>query len=492
MQSFDARHGGFGGAPKFPHSSNLDALLRQAVSAGDDTARDAVVLTLRRMAEGGLYDQLGGGFYRYSTDERWLIPHFEKMLYDNGPLLRLYAEAWQLTREPLFRDVCAGTARWLIREMQSESGGYFSSLDADSEGEEGKFYVWGRDEIAAHLDAEEFAAFAARYGLDGAPNFEGGSWHLHVTRTIAEVAALTGRPQADCAASIGHARQKLSALRATRVRPGRDDKILTSWNALAIDGMLFAARVLGEPAWAISARRALDFIRSDLWRDGRLLATHKDGRSHLNAYLDDHAFMLGALLEAMQQHQVDRVDIGWATALAQLLLQQFEDTAAGGFFFTSHDHEKLVLRTKPAQDGSTASGNGTAALYLQRFGHLVGEMHYLQSAERTMTLFAGEVGRVPHAFGTLVSAMAEFADSPPIVILAGPAEAAGTLAEWRSLLAGRHQPGSIVVALPENVEGLPDVIAKPRGAHAEAWVCRGAQCLPPVGDTDALIEALGK
>ncbi|RPH60255.1 MAG: thioredoxin domain-containing protein, partial [Burkholderiales bacterium] len=432
MPSYDATHGGFGGAPKFPQPSTLDALLRHAVAANDAEARDAVLSTLRHMAEGGLYDHLGGGFCRYSTDAQWLIPHFEKMLYDNGPLLRLYAEAWQLTGEPLFRQVCEATAAWLMREMQSAPGGYFSSLDADSEGEEGRFYVWQRDEVARHLDDAQFAAFAPRYGLDGPPNFEGHAWHLHLARPLADVAAQLGRPEHECAALVADARARLFALREARVRPGRDDKVLTSWNAMAIDGMAFAARVFGEPRWATSARRALDFVRAELWRDGRLLATHKDGRSHLNAYLDDYAFLLGAVLELMQGAALRTDDLRFACALADVVLAQFEDPRDGGFFFTSHDHEALVLRPKSGHDGATASGNGVAVLHLQRLGHLVGEARYLQAAERALSLFAPEIGRVPHAFSTLVSATAEYAAPPTIVVLTGPSEA---LASWRDALA---------------------------------------------------------
>ncbi len=489
MQAFDEIHGGFGGAPKFPHPANLDALLRQAVAGHDDAARDAVLLTLRRMAEGGLYDHLGGGFFRYSTDAQWMIPHFEKMLYDNGPLLRLYAQAWQLTGEPLFRHVCATTAAWLMREMQGGDDGYFSSIDADSEGEEGRFYVWQREQVAQQLGAAEFAALASHYGLDARPNFEGHAWHLHVARPLVEVATRLGRPEAECAALIASARARLLALREASARPGRDDKVLTSWNALAIDGMAFAARVFGEPRWAASARSAVDFVRAALWRDGRLLATHKDGRSHLNAYLDDHAFLLGAMLELLQGDVLHVADLQWACALADLLLDQFEDPLEGGFFFTSHDHEALVLRPKSGHDGATASGNGVAALHLQRLGHLIGEPRYLDSAERTMALFASEVARAPHGFGTLVTAMAETLSPPTLVMLTGPAPA---LVPWRAALAARYLPGALVLQLPDDTSGLPDVLAKPAGAYPQAWVCRGPQCLPPIVDIEPLVAALSQ
>ena len=487
MPTYDAVHGGFGGAPKFPQPPTLDALLRHAVGANDGEARDAVLASLRRMAEGGLFDHLGGGFFRYSTDAQWTIPHFEKMLYDNGPLLRLYAEAWQLTGEPLFRQVCEETAGWLMREMQSAQGGYFSSLDADSEGEEGRFYVWQRDEVARELDPLQFEVFAARYGLDGPPNFEGKAWHLRLSATLAEVSARTGRPEHECAALVAAARARLFALREARVRPGRDDKVLTSWNALAIDGMAFAARVFGEPRWADSARRALEFVRAQLWRDARLLATHKDGRSHLNAYLDDHAFLLGAMLELMQNDALRVDDLRFACALADVLLAQFEDPRDGGFFFTSHDHETLVMRPKSGHDGATASGNGAAARHLQRLGHLAGEARYLQAARRTLSLFAPEIARVPHAFPTLVSAMAEYVSPPAIVVLTGATDA---LAPWRAALARRHAPGELVVQLPSDVAGLPATLARPTDAAPRAWVCRGTQCLAPIGDPDDLIATL--
>jgi uncharacterized protein YyaL (SSP411 family) len=440
------------------------------------------------MAEGGLYDHLGGGFCRYSTDAQWLIPHFEKMLYDNGPMLRLYAEAWQLTGDALFRQVCEETAAWLIREMQSPSGGYYSSLDADSEGEEGRFYVWQRDEVRRTLDDVQFAVFAARYGLDEPANFEGRAWHLHLSASLDEAAAKAGLPPDRAAALLADARSRLSALRDARVRPGRDDKVLTSWNAMAIDGMAFAARVFGEPRWGQSARRALDFVRAELWRDGRLLATHKDGRSHLNAYLDDYAFLLGAVLELMQAGPLRPDDLHFARELADALLAQFEDPRDGGFFFTSHDHEALVMRPKSGHDGATASGNGVAALQLQRLGHLVGDVGYLQAAERALALFAPEIGRVPHAFATLVTALAERTSPPAIVVLTGPDE---PLREWRAALARRYLPGAWVGKLPADVAGLPPALARPPGTVAQAWVCRGPQCLAPIGDLEQLAAALG-
>src|SRR5512141_403334 len=364
--SFDARYGGFGAAPKFPHPTDLELCLRadarrrlreggEPVQAAAANAQDPLrmaVYTLGRMAVGGIYDQLGGGFCRYSTDAYWLIPHFEKMLYDNGPLLARYSDAWAQTRDPLFAEVVEETAAWTRREMQSPQGGYYSSLDADSEHEEGKFYVWTPQQVRALLSEEEYAVCAPFYGLDQAANFEGGHWHLHVARALEDIAASVGRSPPECGALLVRARAKLFAAREQRIRPGRDEKILTSWNALMIAGMARAARVFDRPEWLASARAALDFIRSALWREraggerARLLATCKDGRAHLNAYLDDYAFLLAALVELLQT-DYDNRDLEFAHALAEVLLQQFYDPAQGGFFFTSEDHEALIHRPKP-------------------------------------------------------------------------------------------------------------------------------------------------
>jgi hypothetical protein len=478
LAGFDEDHGGFGGAPKFPHPTDLALLLRRHATAGDTRAREAAILTLRRMAEGGICDQIGGGFCRYSVDERWNIPHFEKMLYDNGPLLGLYADAWRVSGDALFRRTAEETAGWVMREMQSPEGGYYSSLDADSEHEEGKFYVWDRAEAAAILSADELAVVGRHYGLDGPPNFENRHWHLHVAEPLDEVARALGRTAADCESLLAAARTRLFAARERRVRPGRDEKILTSWNALMIEGMARAAGVFGRPDWMASARRALDFLRATLWQDGRLLATYKDGRAHLNAYLDDYAFLLGALIETMQTG-FRAEDLEWAEDLADALLDRFEDREQGGFFFTSHDHERLIHRTKPGPDNATPSGNAVAALALQRLGHLTGENRYLAAAERTLQLFHPQMGRQPAGYATLAIALAEHLAPPQLVILRG----AGPQADaWRDALARSFRPNRMVLAIAADAGGLPPVLDKPAGDPVNAWVCSGVSCLPPIKD----------
>ena len=466
--SFDAQHGGFGAAPKFPHPTDLELCLRKGEL---EIAR----VTLAHMCQGGIYDQLGGGFCRYSTDAYWTIPHFEKMLYDNGPLLGLLADAWALTREQTFARCAAETASWIIREMQSPQGGYYSSLDADSEHEEGKFYVWTREEVASLLTPPEYAVVAAHYGLGQPPNFENRYWHLRVAAPSNDESLLAS------------GREKLLAAREKRVRPGRDEKILVSWNALAIRGMAHAGRVLGHPEWIASARRALGFIRTAMWREGRLLATYKDGRAHLKAYLDDYAFLLAAALELLQE-RFDADDLAFACKLADVLLEQFEDADAGGFFFTARDHERLVQRPKPPHDNATPSGNAVAAWGLGRLATITGEERYARAAERTLELFYPQMRDYPAGFAAMATALDEALQPPRTLILRGRDEA---LRAWQAELAREFLPDLTVLALPDGMSALGALLDKPaRPEPVNAWLCRGVTCLAPMSDLVHLKKTL--
>jgi len=511
--SYDARDGGFGAAPKFPHPTDLELCLRSHAASGVHHAASGVhegagngrktkevkplkmaIHTLERMALGGIYDQLGGGFCRYSVDAHWLIPHFEKMLYDNGPLLACYSDAWLLTRDALFARIVDETAAWTLREMQSPAGGYYSSLDADSEHEEGKFYVWTPDAVRALLSAEEYAVSAPYYGLAEAANFEGGHWHLHVARGLEEVAESLEMSAQECGFLLAQARAKLFAARERRIRPGRDEKILTSWNALMIAGMARAARVFARPEWLASARAALEFVRGALWREeqgsarARLLATCKDGRAHLNAYLDDYAFLLAALIELMQTDFQGR-DLEFAEDLAEALLAQFYDPELGGFYFTSHDHEQLIHRPKPGYDSATPSGNGIAALALQRLGHITGDPRYLDAAERTLQLFYPALAQHPNGYTSLLLALEEAIAPPRVVVLRG---AAAELRQWHEALAQRYLPDTLILAVSAEAQGLSPLLAKPLApGGVNAWVCQGVTCLPPVAELQVLLDSLG-
>ena len=460
--SFDPRFGGFGAAPKFPHPTDLELCLRKGET-------DIAHTTLKRMCEGGIYDQLGGGFSRYSVDAQWMIPHFEKMLYDNGPLLSLLADAWLVTGERLYARCAEETAGWIMREMQSPEGGYYSSLDADSEHEEGKFYVWSRDEAQAALTGEEYAVLSPHFGLDQPPNFENRHWHLHVARPV--------EPGKE--GILEKAKQKLFAARAKRVRPGRDEKVLVSWNALAIRGMAHAGRVFGREPWIASARRALDFIRSRMWRDGRLLATSKDGHAHLAAYLDDYAYLMAALIELLQS-EFSLQDLEFAGQLAEVLLAQFEDAEGGGFFFTARDHEALIHRPKPGYDNATPSGNAVAAWGLGRLAALTGEQRYAAAAERTLELFYPMMRDSPAGYGAMTIALDEHLQPPGVLVLRGKPEA---LAGWQAELAREFLPDTAVLAIADSMSGLPPALDKPaRPEPVNGWLCRGVNCLLPISD----------
>ena len=490
-ENFDRSHGGFGRAPKFPHPTSIERLLRhwRGTATGDDPDLRALFMasfTLQRMAQGGLYDQIGGGFCRYSVDDQWMIPHFEKMLYDNGPLLALYSQAWAATNEALFGRVADETAEWVLREMQAPEGGYYSTLDADSEGEEGRFYAWDADEVRELLGEEAFGPFAEVFGLDREPNFEG-RWHLHTYQPVASVAQSRGITAEALQTQLEDARTKLFEARSRRVRPGRDDKILTAWNGLMIRGMAIAARHLQRTDLADSAEAASDFVRGELWRDGRLLACWKDGRARFPAYLDDYAFMLDGVIELLQIRW-DGALLRFATDLADTLLARFMDAEHGGFFFTADDHEALIHRPRPFSDDATPSGNGVAALALGRLGHLLGETRYLDAAEATLRAAAAPMAQMPYAHCSLLDALEEQLYPPEIIIVRGTPEA---MSEWLRTALLMYAPRRLVFAIPADAPSLPEGLATkaPRG-DVTAYLCRGTSCSPPIESLAALTSAL--
>ena len=486
-RAFDRSDGGFGGAPKFPHPVNLELLLCQHARTGDTTPLDMACFTLEKMAEGGIYDHVGGGFCRYSVDSRWNIPHFEKMLYDNGPLLGLYANAWRISGHELFRQAARGTAAWVMREMQSAEGGYFSSLDADSEGEEGKFYTWEPGEVQRLLSEAEFDDFARYSGLDKPDNFEG-RWHLFVAESPDAIARASGTDSGEIQQRLQSAREKLFREREKRIRPGLDDKILTSWNALMLKGMSVAATRLEEPEYYRSALRCLEFIHARLWDGNRLAATCKDGKAHLNAYLDDYAFLIDAIIHLLACRWSGKW-LGFAMQLADTLLAQFFDDDAGGFFFTSHDHETLLQRRKDFTDDSLPSGNGMAALALLNLGHLTGRQDYLEAAEKTLKTAWGLLQRAPHACAALLAALLEYHDPRRVIILRGREE---SISDWQRQVEPLLDLRSLVFAIPSAETGLPELLNEKRTDQAAtAFVCTGFQCLNPVSDLAELQRVMG-
>ena len=491
--SFDYENGGFGGAPKFPNPADITLLLHQA-KAGNKQAEAMALQMLSAMANGGIYDQLGGGFCRYSVDERWNIPHFEKMLYDNGQLLFLYCDGWQLSKDGRYKQIVEETVAWLICEMTDKNGAFYSSLDADSmdehgHSEEGAFYVWQADEVKNLLTPAEFAVASSCFGFDRAANFEDPhsntrAWHPYLAR----------RPEQDEIVLLMSAQKKLFEAREKRTRPDRDDKILTSWNALAIKGLARAGRVFNRPDWVKLSQDAVDFIRNKLWVNDALLATCKDDgggnyHAHLNAYCDDYAFLLDALVELMQAN-FRAIDLAFAEDLAEILLKNFE-SEDGGFYFTSHTHESLIHRPKQGYDNATPNGNGIAAVALQKLGHILGEPRYLQAAERTLKAFDSSMANNPAACASLCHALTEFLTPPTMVIVRGEAS---KMAVWRDTINQTYYPHHLFFFLDENwdknMHDLPPTLQRNSTEDVNAWVCKGVVCSPSVNDLREIVKYL--
>jgi len=487
LANFDRDYGGFGTAPKFPHPTNLERLLRHWSASRGENKEDAEAmqmarLTLHAMAAGGIYDQLGGGFCRYSTDARWMIPHFEKMLYDNGPLLAVYADAWIATGDRTFGRVAEETASWIMRDMQAPQGGYYSTLDADSEGEEGKFYVWAREQVDALLDDTAAQIFKRHYGLTGPANFEG-RWHLHVSEDIEPIAKAYGWPVEKVNDILAAARKVLLAERNRRIAPGRDEKILVSWNGLMIKGMAVAGRRLQRRDIVASAEQALDFIRDRLWHNGRLMATFKDGKARLSAYLDDYVFLIDAILSLLEARWRNE-DLRFAIELTEVVLNHFQ-AEDGGFYFTADDHEALIQRPRSWMDEAIPAGNGVAALILLRLGYLLAEPRYVLAAEKTLQAAAESIQDYPHAHCSLLHALEEYLSPTETVILRGDA---GALGAWSQRLNREYQPTRMVFAIPSELHtGIAslDGYAAP-GSGVRAYCCRAGVCETPVEDLATL------
>ena len=416
-----------------------------------------------------------------------MIPHFEKMLYDNGPLLSLYSQAFQVTQSERFKTAATATAAWVMREMQSAQGGYYSSLDADSEGVEGRFYVWEKPALQALLSAPEFAVIEQRFGLNRAANFEG-RYHLHEFVCLADTAAKLHKSEAECIDLWQQARKKLFAERSRRIRPARDDKVLASWNALMIKGMLIAGRIFKNHDYFTSAQRALAFIITHMRAGRRLYASYKDGCAHLNAYLDDYAFLLDAILEYLQT-QWDNHYLSAATDIADVLLEQFEDKQHGGFFFTANDHESLIQRPKSSADEAMPSGNGAAAHSLLRLGYLLSNTRYIEAAEKTLAYASQTMRNSPVSHSTLLSCWQATAAPLTTIILRGKAK---DMRAWQDYCQRGYNPYRMTFAIPADSADLPQAL-QTKCAHQNktlAYICKGTSCQAPVGDFDMLKEAL--
>ena len=486
-KQFDAHNGGFGDAPKFPHPTSIRRLLLAAAEDDDSDALRMATFTLQAMCDRGLSDHLEGGFFRYSVDGQWHIPHFEKMLYDNAQLIPLYAEAFRATREPRFREAARLSADWVIRDMQSPSGAYYSTLDADSEGEEGAFYLWQRADFEAPLDGEERLVAVPYFGINGPPNFEGHAYHLMIATPLSMLSEQLGLSLTEAQKRVDGARGKLTAVRARRPRPGRDEKILTAWNSLMIKGMARAGRLLGLPPLQDSARRAFTAVQNTLWNGQRLAAVTKDGRTSSYGYLDDYAFLLDAAIEMLISEWRD-ADLAFAQALAHRLIDDFADTAGGGFFFTPTDHETLLYRPKPFSDDALPSGNGVAAASLLRLSHLLGEPTFEAVALAAIQAGCANAARYASSHGALLEALEDALAPPPFIILRGEGR---ELAAWHARAQQQFAPRRSVFAIPSSARNLPAGLAAraPIGPIV-AYACHGLACEAPITDAQAFDELL--
>ncbi len=481
-RGYDPTHGGFGRAPKFPAAMTLEFLLRTHARTRDQQALEMVEHTCRKMAEGGLYDQLGGGFHRYSTDERWLVPHFEKMLYDNALLSRHYLHIFQQTNDDFYKRIVTETLDYVVREMTDASGGFYSTQDADSEGHEGKFFVWTVEEIKKTLGEEDGALFCSYYDVTPQGNFEGKNI-LNVRRSLDDVAQTAGVSVENLREALEQGRHALFAVRERRIKPGRDEKILTAWNGLMLASFAEAAAVLDRADYLEVARRNAQFVLDNLRRVGLLLRTYKDGKSKLNGYLEDYAFFADGLI-ALYESTGELHFLEEARAITERMIEEFWDKEEGGFFYTGVSHEELIVRSKDYFDNATPSGNSVAAEVLLHLGVLTGNEDYARKAVTIFKLLRDTVSRYPSAFGRLLCGLDFHLSSPKEIVIIGERDAADTQAllreAWR-----RYLPNKVVAQSSEGEHRAAEVIPLLRDRRmiekkATAFVCEHYTCQKPV------------
>jgi uncharacterized protein YyaL (SSP411 family) len=493
--AFEPRYGGFGAQPKFPHPMDLRLLLRLWRRFGDDDALHMARYTLDHMAMGGIYDHLGGGFHRYSTDAQWLVPHFEKMLYDNALLTVAYLEAYQATGDPFYREIVEQTLGYVEREMTSPEGAFYSTQDADSEGVEGKFFVWSRAEIESLLGHDLAKLFCSVYDVEADGNWEGHNI-LHRVKTYGQYAKLADLAESELRQQLDTARGKLFEARARRVWPGRDDKVLTSWNALMIDALAQAACVLDNPAYAAAAGKAADFLLTRMRTpQGRLLRTTSAGASpKLNAYLEDYSFLANALVSLYEATFEPRW-IESALGLVEVMRVEFWDPAEGGFFYTGQSHEELIARTKDPQDNAIPSGNSMAATALLRLAKLTGRNDLLSTAEATLKLFGGLISQHAMAAGQMLIALDFYLGPVQEIAIVGDAGNDETKQVLRAARSG-FQPRRVVAWKPamgdvSNAEKVVPLLAgKTARGDVTTYVCENFACAAPLVGAEAAVGTM--
>jgi uncharacterized protein len=493
-RNYDERHGGFGSAPKFPAPMNLEFLLRTYHRTEQGEALEMVEHTCRKMAEGGMYDQLGGGFHRYSTDARWLVPHFEKMLYDNALLSRHYLHVYQQTGDGFYRRIVEETLSYVVREMTDERGGFYSTQDADSEGHEGKFFVWTPSEIKEVLGEEDGSLFCAYYDVTERGNFEGKNI-LHVDRSVEEVAKEAGVTPERLTESLRRGRLELFEARERRIKPGRDEKVLTAWNGLMLASFAEASVILERDDYREIATSNAQFVLDNLRRDGLLLRTYKDGQAKLNGYLEDYAFTADGLI-ALYEATGERRWLEEAQRITDRMVEEFWDETEGGFFYTGESHEELIVRSKDYMDNATPSGNSVAAEVLLRLSILTGREDYSRHAVTILRLIGDMIRRYPSAFGRALGALDFYLSSPKEIAIIGESGAPDTRAlareVWKPYLPNKVVAQSAEGDLARAAELVP--LLRERAmieGHATAYVCENYTCQQPVATAGELAAQLG-
>ncbi len=492
-RNYDDANGGFGGAPKFPPSMTLEFCLRQWLQTKNERALEIVTHTCRKMARGGMYDQLGGGFHRYSVDAIWLVPHFEKMLYDNSQLSKLYLHVWQATKDEFYKKVAIEIFDYVRREMTDESGGFYSTQDADSEGEEGRFFVWSPQGINEILGAEDARLFSFYYDVTEGGNFEGDSI-LNVPQSIEESARALNVSPEKLSEVLQRGKRLLFEAREKRIKPFRDEKVLTAWNGLMLASFAEAAAILGRKDYLDVAEKNAEFILNNMRAENGLLRrTYKDGQAKLNGYLEDYAFFADGLVE-LYQATGSRRWLKEAAAITDKMIEEFWDEADGGFFFTGESHEQLIVRSKDYFDNATPSGNSVAAELLLKLSALTGSEDYLRYAVTIFRLVADSIKRNPAAFGRALCAFDFYLNSPKEIVIISDNQNATTDSFLREVWT-RYLPNKVVVIADENDLEDADLVPLLQGrttlnGQATAYVCENYTCQQPVTTAEELAQQL--
>ena len=486
-QAYDADHGGLGKAPKFPNVGVYELFLRHYHHSKGSRFLEMVTHTLTKMAQGGIYDHVGGGFHRYSVDAKWLVPHFEKMLYDNAQLVRIYAQVYCITGEPFFKQVVDATMTYLVREMLHTEGGFYSTQDADSEGEEGKFFVWTEEEISQILGEEASEIFCRIYDASEAGNFEEKNI-LHPILTLEQASKFFRRDPKAIESLVSDAKVKLFEEREKRIKPFRDEKILTSWNGLMLSGLAEAIKISRHPAHLEAANRTVDFIFTKMFRDGRLLHTYKNGTAKILGYLDDYAFLAAGLLDLFEA-TLNRAHLDRAVELAEIMSDEFWDEAGGGFFYTGRSHERLIAQSKPIFDGSIPSGNAVATQVLLRLQHYTGKEDYLKRAERILRAYYNAMENQPFGFAHMLAALDFYLQKPKEVVLVGDKREPKTV-ELLTKIHSLYVPNmTLQLASPgDSLEKISSLLAGKKQIEDKptVYVCHNFTCSRPVVEWDDL------